>query len=501
MEKNFNPDDVIFQAEDICKQFVSVRALDHVDLTIHRGEVHALLGQNGAGKSTLVKIIAGAQYPDTGQLIVNGEPLRTGDPDAAVGRRIAYVSQEGSLNPGFTVPENVFLGREKTKFGLLDRNRMRKNVEQVLREFDLNLDLHSTVGDLDPAKRKLAEIVRALALGPQLLILDEPTAALPQPDVDHLLKMVRHLANSGIGVLFISHYLNEIFSVASVATVLRDGKLVWTGPLASTDSDTLVRHMIGRETEAVTPPRSSVATGTPVLEVHGLATRDGRVRQAELTASSGRILGLFGVVGAGKSELLEAAFGLRPIASGTISIDGRVVDRWGPRRAIAAGMGLVPEDRLAKALLVGRSIAWNVAMPYWEDLNSRFSIGRQEAKLGNEVVAELNISAPGAYTLVEHLSGGNKQKVSIGRWLGTHASARIFLFDEPTQGLDVGARADVYRLLRSLADEGATIIVASSDLEEVLAISDDVIVIRNGTTTTLNDNENCDAAAILRAAT
>ncbi len=494
-------DDVIFRAEDICKRFLAVRALNHVNLVVRRGEVHALLGQNGAGKSTLVKIIAGAEHPDSGRLLVDGTPLRTGDPDAAVGRRIAYVSQEGSLNPGFTVPENVFLGREKTRFGLLDRRRMHREVERLLEEFGLALDLRREVGLLDPAKRKLAEIVRALALRPRLLILDEPTAALPQPDVDHLLAIIRQLAQSGIGVLFISHYLQEIFSVASTATVLRDGELVWTGPLASTSSDALVRHMIGKEVEAVAPPHPVATTGVPLLEVRGLATRDGRVRAADLSAQSGRILGIFGVVGAGKSELLEAMFGLRATAAGTIVVGGRAVTRWEPRRAIEAGLALVPEDRLTKALLAGRSIAWNVAMPYWKTLGRRFAIGRREARLGDDVIAELGIQAPGAQTLVEHLSGGNKQKVSIGRWLGAHASARIFLFDEPTQGLDVGARAGVYRLMRTLAETGAAIVVASSDLEEILAISDDVVVIKSGTTTALGSNGSREAAAILSTAT
>jgi ABC-type sugar transport system ATPase subunit len=312
--------------------------------------------------------------------------------------------------------------------------------------------------------------------------------------------MIRHLAGSGIGVLFISHYLKEIFSVANTATVLRDGQLVWTGPLASTSSEALVRHMIGKEIEAIVPRRATASTGTCMLEVRDLATWDGRVRQAHFTACSGRILGIFGVVGAGKSELLEAVFGLRAKAGGTINIGGCLVRRWGPRQAIDAGMALVPEDRLSKALLPARSIAWNVAMPYWKALGGRFSVGRRETKLGGEVIDELGIHAPGPHTLVEHLSGGNKQKVSIGRWLGAHASARIFLFDEPTQGLDVGARVDVYRLMRRLADDGATIVVASSDLEEVLAVSDDVIVVKNGVTTTLNDDSR-EAATLLRTAT
>lgn len=501
VETDFGASYAIFRAEDICKQFGPVRALNNVNLTVRKGEVHALLGQNGAGKSTLVKIIAGAERPDSGRLLVDGEPLRVGDPDAAVSRRVAYVSQEGSLNPGFTVSENVFLGREKTRFGLLDRKRMRREVEDVLAEFHLDLDLHHEVRALDPAKRKLAEIVRALALRPRLLVLDEPTAALPQPDVDHLLSIIRQLAESGIGVLFISHYLSEIFSVASTATVLRDGELVWTGPMISTNANALVRHMIGNEVEAVAPPRGGAIAGTPVLEVQNLSTADGRVRSADLAARSGRVLGIFGVVGAGKSELLEAIFGLYPTTGGEISLGGRKVDRWGPREAIKAGMALVPEDRLSKALLANRSIAWNVAMPYWNKLSRRFAIGSRETRLGDEVVAELGIAAPGSHTLVEHLSGGNKQKVSVGRWLGAHSAARIFLFDEPTQGLDVGARAGVYRLMRNLADTGASIIVASSDLDEVLAISDDVTVIKNGRTTAMDENESREAAAVLAAAT
>jgi ribose transport system ATP-binding protein len=259
--------------------------------------------------------------------------------------------------------------------------------------------------------------------------------------------------------------------------------------------------MIGKEVEAIVPPRPGAAVGVPVLELDGVATRDGRVQAAALSAHAGRILGIFGVVGAGKSELLEAAFGLRPIAAGTLRIGGAPVGRWDPRAAIDAGMALVPEDRLTKALLASRSIAWNVAMPYWPALSRFFGIGRREARLGDEVIAELGIQAPGAATLVEHLSGGNKQKVSIGRWLGRHASARIFLFDEPTQGLDVGARAGVYRLMRALAEGGAAILVASSDLEEILAIADDVLVIRNGTTTRLGDGHGRDAATILAKAT
>lgn len=494
-------DTVVFRATGITKSFVSVRALDDVHLTVRRGEVHALLGQNGAGKSTLVRIIAGATHPDAGALTIDGQVLSSGDPDVAMAHRIGYVSQEGNLNPGFTVPENVFLGREPTRLGLLDRAAMRRETARLLDEFGLLLDLDTPAERLDPAKRKLTEIVRALALRPKLLILDEPTAALPQPDVEHLLAMIRHLATSGIGILFISHYLAEVFAVAHTVTVLRDGARVFNGPVSTVDADALVRHMIGRRVELIDKPRAEPGDAEPLLRIEGLATADGRVVDAGMTATPGRIRGIFGVVGAGKSELLEAAFGLRAPAAGNIVVDGRPMRRWHPSRAIATGMALVPEDRLEKALLADQSIAWNVAMPYWRALGRGLSIGRNEAQLGDDVMRELAIRAPRSATLVAALSGGNKQKVSIGRWLGAHATARIFLFDEPTQGLDVGARTEVYRLMRRLAANGAAIVVASSDLDEILAISDDITVIRGGTTTDLDNAASREPAAILGAAT
>ena len=491
--------DVTLSVQGVCKRYQAVSALEDVDLSVRAGEVHALLGQNGAGKSTLVRIIAGAEYPDAGRITIDGQELKPGVPTEAAAQRIAYVSQEGNLNPNFTAIENVFLGRERTRRGLLDRRGMRAEVAALVDEYGLSLALDRPIGALDPAKRKLVEIVRALALRPRLLILDEPTAALPQPDVEHLLDMVRGLATRGIGILFISHYLQEVFDVATRATVLRDGRRVWTGATADTDPGALVHHMLGKAAVAPVPVTSNPSVGAPVVSVTSLATADGVVTNADLDIHAGRVLGIFGVVGAGKSELLEAVFGLRRIETGQITITGRDLPRWGPRQAIAAGLALVPEDRLSKALLADRTIAWNVAMPYWSRLPRLAGVSRPESQIGDAVVDHLGIRAAGGSTLVSALSGGNKQKVSIGRWLGAHAKARIFLFDEPTQGLDVGARSEVYRLMAELAADGAAIVVASSDLDEVLAVSHDIVVVRNGRTIALGSQVR-EPAAVLRAA-
>lgn len=500
MVKTRRDEETVLTVAHVRKQYGIVRALDDVSLTVARGEVKALLGQNGAGKSTLVRIVAGAESPTAGSLIINDDKLSANDPDTALKHRIAYVSQEGNLNPEFTVPENVYLGREHTRWRILNKRGMRTGVAELLEEFDLELDLRRTVAELNPSKRKLAEIVRALAVRPQLLILDEPTAALPPPDVEHLLDITRKLAKTGIAVLFISHYLDEVFSVATTATVLRDGRVTWDGPLEHTNSQELIHAMVGKEIGAIAPGGVATESAPPVLLARNLSTKDSRVRDATVSAQPGRIRGIFGVVGAGKSELLEAVFGIRACDFGTIEVNGTPHRRWNPGLAIRCGMALVPEDRSEKALLGSYSIAWNVSMPYWKRLSRRLRIAREEALLGHDVINELDIKAPGHGTLVHDLSGGNKQKVSIGRWLGTHATARIFLFDEPTQGLDVGARAEVYRLMRSLADDGAAVVVASSDVEEIVSLSDDLTVIRDGTTRDLEPDVPHTAAEVLSAA-
>jgi ABC-type sugar transport system ATPase subunit len=283
--------------------------------------------------------------------------------------------------------------------------------------------------------------------------------------------------------------------------VLRDGRRVWSGPVAETDEPSLVRAMVGKDVAAYHRARERVtASGSPLLSANKLATRDGVIHDASLSVRAGTILGVFGVVGAGKSELLEAVFGMRPLASGSIQVEGRAHARWGPRQAIDAGLALVPEDRLRTALLTDRSIAWNVALPYWRTMRRLSAVAKQEGRIGQAAVKEIGIRAPSAKVLVANLSGGNKQKVSVGRWIGEHTRTRVFLFDEPTQGLDVGAREEVYILMRQLAERGAAIIVASSDLDELLALADEFVVMRSGTTAPI-DPKMHNAEDLLAAAT
>lgn len=502
-EEIVSSSEVVLTARGLCKRYPGVRALQSVDLKVCAGEIHALLGQNGAGKSTLVRILAGAESPDEGRVIVGDEELKPGAPEASAAQGIAYVSQEGNLNQTFTVPENVFLGRELKRVGLVDYRGMREAVRQLLEEYELELNLDCSVAELDPAKRKLAEIVRALAFNPRVIILDEPTAALPRPEIEHLLDIVRRLAARGIGVIFISHYLEEVFSAATKVTVLRDGCQVWTGETDSVDADYLVGLMVGQQMAVEHPQRPTTVPGEPLLEVRGLSTVDHRVKEANLNVRRGQVLGIFGVVGAGKSELLEALFGMRALEGGEIVVAGQTICVWDPRRAISAGLALLPEERLEKALLPERSIAWNLSVPYWRNWKITWrslGVAGPEARIGQSVVPALGIQPADPSATVATLSGGNKQKVSIGRWIGEHAKANVFLFDEPTQGLDVGARAEVYRMIRELTEKGAGVILASSELNEVLGISHEVVAMRVGETVPVADDE-LTAESVLAKAT
>lgn len=493
--------DIVLSARDLTKRYPGVVALDDVSLDVRRGTVHTLVGQNGAGKSTLVRCLVGAVEPDHGQVVLHGDELPFGQPHVNRDRGVAYVSQEGNVNPLFSVPENVFLGRELTRYGFVAYGRMRAAVEEVLERYDLQLDLRSPVGELNPAERKLTETVRALSVDPQVLILDEPTAALPRPDVDHLLSIVRHLASRGMAVIFISHHLGEVLEVSDDVTILRNGEAVWTGAIEDIDRHGLVERMIGRELteDDLYPELPENEEADAALEVRDLRTSDRSVRGADLTVRCGEVLGIFGLVGAGKSELLEAIFGLRPTDAGTVRVGGQRVRRGNPRASIASGLALVPEDRLEKSLLADRSIAWNVTVPFWSNMPFVRGLGRREQALGESVISRLDIEPARHDAIVATLSGGNKQKVSIGRWAGDHADVKVFLLDEPTQGLDVEARAEVYRLMADLCASGAAVVVASSDVDEVLGVSHRTVVMERGKILELDESQTTRADVLERA--
>lgn len=493
-------------ARGLVKDYPGTRALDNADFTLVPGEIHTLVGSNGAGKSTLVKIISGRERADSGELVVAGEAVdHHGSADYLTRYSIGYVSQEGTLDPEMTAYENIFLGRELTSRGLVSYRAMRRAAIGLAKEYEFHIDLTSKVQDLSPPDRKVVEILRALALRPRILILDEPTAAIPKPDIEHLLDIMRSL-RSRASIIFISHYMEEIFSVSDRITVMRDGRQVWVGPAANTSSDRLVADMLGDKAfqahRAVSSQRhlASAGDGPVKLAVDGLSTRDGAVERASLTVRGGEIVGLFGMVGAGKTEFLEALYGMRHSDAKRCDVGGRATGKWTVRTAQDRGVALVPEDRLKNALVASESGAWNLAAPHWRRAGRLLPrLGRLESSLSTKARDLVTIRGDLDGQAVATLSGGNKQKVSVCRWLIHGDPPDVLLLDEPTQGLDVVAREEIYVLIRKLADQGTAVILATSDLDEAVTLSDRVVVMKAGVTRELTAQEQTRDNLLLEA--
>lgn len=478
----------LLAARALVKAYPGTVALDGADFDLERSEVHTLVGANGAGKSTLVKVVSGHVTPDSGELIVDGEPVDHSMSKYLSRYSIGYVSQEGSLDPEMTGFENVFLGRELTRHGLVSFRSMRRDAKRLADEYEFDVDLRRPARELSPPSRKVVEILRALSLRPKILILDEPTAAIPKPDIEHLLSIIRSL-RARTSVIFISHYLDEVFGVSDRITVMRDGRRVSVSAPSDTSPDRIVREMLGDE--ALQQHRHHIAAhraaatevGAIQLAVEGLRTRDDVVQRSDLTVHAGEVVGLFGMVGAGKSELLEALYGMRRSDWTRLQVGTRERDSWTVRDAQAARMAFVPEDRLHRALVPIETSAWNLAAPHWRHHHGwRPRLRQLESRLATEARRLMTIRGELERQPLSTLSGGNKQKVSLCRWLVSARRPAILLLDEPTQGLDVIAREEIYQLIRTLADDGAAIVLASSDLEEAVTISDRVVVMRTGST-------------------
>jgi rhamnose transport system ATP-binding protein len=494
-------------ARGLVKDYPGTRALDHAEFTLDPGEIHTLVGSNGAGKSTLVKIISGRERADEGELLVAGEAVDHGSANYLSRYSIGYVSQEGSLDPELTAYENIFLGRELTSRGLVSYRGMRRRAHDLAAEYEFDIDLGRQVKNLSPPDRKVVEILRALSLRPRILILDEPTAAIPKPDIEHLLALMRSL-RSRASIIFISHYMEEIFSVSDRITVMRDGRRVRVGPHSETSPDRLVADMLGDKAlhahqahQTANTRRQSKASGRAVkLEVAHLSTRDGAVEDASLTVRGGEIVGLFGMVGAGKTEFLEALYGMRRSDSATFTLDGREPSKRTVRSSQANGVALVPEDRLKNALVGSETGGWNLAAPHWRKA-PRFlpRLGRLENSLSEKARSLVTIRGDLENQPVSTLSGGNKQKVSVCRWLVSGEAPNILLLDEPTQGLDVAAREEIYQLIRELADRGAGVVLASSDLDEAVTVSDRVVVMKAGATREMHAHQQTRDSLLLEA--
>jgi ABC-type sugar transport system ATPase subunit len=470
---------VPLEVRGISKSFAGVRVLGDVSLAVRPGEVHALLGENGAGKSTLIKVMAGLHQPDQGEILVAGRSVRFATPREAHAAGIATVHQELLLFPELTVAENIFLGQApKRKWGVLDWGEMRRRARRLLDSLDSReLDVDARVGSLSVANRQRVEIARALSQEARVVIMDEPTAALAAGDVDRLMEIVRKLKARGVAIIYVSHRLPEVFALADRATVLRDGAYVGTLDIAEVDEDRLVSMMVGRVIDRLYPEKQG-ADGEVVLELRGMGYRTA-VRDVALSLRAGEILGLAGLVGSGRTELALTIFGITPATAGVIVVDGNPVSIASPGSARDIGIAYIPEDRGQQGLIRSYSVAENVALVILRRLVRGFRI--DSARLLEEArraIRRFGIRTRGPGQIVQELSGGNQQKVVLGKWLATNP--RILIMDEPTRGIDVGAKAEIHLLMRKLASEGVAILMISSELPEVLGMSDRVLAMNGG---------------------
>jgi rhamnose transport system ATP-binding protein len=461
---------------DIRKSFGAVHALRGVSFAVAEGESHALVGENGAGKSTLLKILAGILRPDGGTLSWRDEPLDLGSPRQALERGIGMVYQEMLCFPNLTVTGNIFAGRELNRGGRLLEREMRARTRTLLGELHLAIDPDARAESLSAAHRQLLQLARALAFDCRILVLDEPTASLTDAEADHLFAVLDRLKRRGTTLLYVSHRLPEVFRVCDRITVLRDGAYVGSFPSAEVTSDRIVAAMVGRDL----PPRAQHApgkAGQPALEVRNLSRRPG-FREVTLSVRPGEIVGLFGLVGSGRSELLETVFGLFAPDAGTIAAAGRVVALRSARDATRCGIALVPEERQRQGLFFNLGIRHNLMLPSRAASGAILIHGQTERRESEDLLRSWRIKAPGIDALPDALSGGNQQKVVLAKWLAT--APRVLLLDEPTKGVDVGAKFEIHEIIRQQAADGTACLVASSDLPEVLSLCTRIVVMREG---------------------
>ena len=475
------PQAVLLEMRGISKSFPGVRALDGVSFDVRAGEVHALVGENGAGKSTLMKILAGAQPADAGEIVVDGAPARIGGPRDAERYGIAMIYQEFNLVPALDVVANIVLGREPTSAaGWLSGRAAYAAATEVLKLLGITLPLRAPVGRLSVAQQQMVEIAKALVRKARVLVMDEPTAALTDREIDHLFQMIETLRDRGVGIVYISHRLEELPRIADRVTVLRDGRVVGGGAVEDLAQHEIIRLMVGRDIDQYYPPLPPVKPDAAVV----LSVRDLRsgtaVRGVSFDVRVGEIVGLAGLVGAGRTEIVRAIAAADIPSGGEITVDGKTLRARGPRDAIANGIALVTEDRKRQGLVLGMSVRENVTLPHLELFSRALGfVDRASEKTATQrLIDELRIRTPSVEQRVRNLSGGTQQKVVLAKWLTKRA--KLFLFDEPTRGIDVGAKAEIYDLMVQLAKQGAAVVMVSSELPEVLGMSHRIVVVRDG---------------------
>lgn len=489
----------LWVARGVYKSFPGVQALDDVSLEVFPGEVHALVGENGSGKSTLVKCIAGVYPRDGGELLYRGAPAVFHNPTEARAHGISTIYQEFSLVPTLSVAENIFLGNYLTKkgTGMIDWPLMRQKTRRVLEELLLTLNPDAIVSTLSTAEQQLVEIAKAISIDSSLLIMDEPTAALGLTETKHLMDLIRRLTAQGKAILYISHRLDEVFEIADRVTVLKDGRRVATAPLSELKVGQVVRMMVGFEVGQHYPKQRNVQD-RPRLEVEHLSTDNG-VHDVSFTVKVGEVFGLGGMLGSGRTEIVRAIYGLDRIADGHIRMDGREVRFHSPAEAIQGGVGVIPENRKTDGSFLNFDGPKNITISRLQGLlqGPWLSLAK-ERKIGETYVKKMNISPAALESSVQYLSGGNQQKVIIARWL--FSEARLLIMDEPTQGIDIGAKHEIYNVLNELTANGISVLLISSDFPELLAMSDRVAVVRDGHILQITDGERMSEVELISRA-
>lgn len=468
--------ETVLELKHVTKKFPGVVALDDVSLEIRKGEIHTLMGENGAGKSTLIKIITGAHQPTSGEFWFEGKKVENHSPFQARQMGIGVIYQELNLIPQLTVAENIFYGKELKKGLFLDKKEMNRRCREIIADLGVKIDPQTKVKNLSIAEQQVVEIVKAVSEEIKFLIMDEPSAPLTNTEIEKMFAIVKRLQEKGVAILYISHRLEEVFEIGDRTTVLRDGKYIITTPVNQIDKQGLIRYMVGREL-GQDYPQATTGIGQVVLKVENLTNN--RVKNCSFQLHQGEILGIAGLVGAGRTELARAIFGADPVKSGTVYKNGKVLHIKTPRDGINSGIGLITEDRKNQGLLLNKPIDYNTTYASMDKVSRGGVINfKQEKEMAEKYMTAMNIKAYDKSQKTGTLSGGNQQKVVLAKWLATDSD--ILIFDEPTRGIDVGAKAEIYLLMRKLVEQGKSIIMISSEMPELIGMSDRIIVIHDG---------------------
>lgn len=487
--------------EHISKHFPGVQALSDVSFSAHGGRILALMGENGAGKSTLLKILSGVQQADNGQIVLNGVPLKFESPHDALQSGISVIYQERQMLPELTVMENIFVGElPSTKLRLLDRKRLYNETKDILNKFGLDIPPETPTKFLSVAQQQMLEIMKAYRRNATVIAFDEPTASLMDSEIKTLFGLIEELKKQGKIILYISHRMSEIFRIADEIVVLKDGIFVLQAPTKELNEHKLIASMVGRDIgDTYSALHRSTQKGPPLLTFDNVST--GRLRDVSFTLHSGEILGIAGLAGSGRTEVANAIFGVDAITCGQILLDGRAVRFRNPSQAIKAGIALCPEDRKEQGLVLSHSITDNVCMPVLKKLKCGIFLSkRKQTAVSNEAVKKYDIRTPSIEKNVIELSGGNQQKVILGRWTSIASDTRLLILDEPTKGIDVGTKAEIYQMISNLADNGLAVIFISSELTEIIHLSDRILVMKEGTVSGLIEREDASEEKILSLA-